>query len=260
MRGFTLLELLVAMAIFAVISALALGGLNAVVTQQTIAKAQMQRLAELQRALRYLTDDFAQLNPRFVRQVLGDSMDPPLVTDQLGENVVRLSRSGWRNPVPVARGTLQRVQYRIEEEDLIREYWLVMDYPLGVEPRSEVVLEDVTEIEIEYLDDFSRVEHAMAAVTTGSGDDLCLPAGRTHQSRSRRLGRNRAHRGFARMNNKHRQNGVAAITAILVVALASILAVDLAWEMTLDIRRTENMLLRDQAKQIALGRRINGCR
>jgi len=146
MRGFTLLELLVTMGIFAVISALALGGLNAVVTQQTIAKAQMQRLAELQRALRYLTDDFAQLNPRFVRQVLGDSTDPPLVTDSLGENVVRLSRSGWRNPVPVARGTLQRVQYRIEEEDLIREYWLVMDYPLGVEPRSEVVLEDVAEI------------------------------------------------------------------------------------------------------------------
>lgn len=156
MRGFTLLELLVAMAIFAIISALALGGLNAVVTEQTIAKAQMQRLAELQRALRYLTDDFAQLNPRFVRQVLGDATDPPLVTDSLGENVVRLSRSGWRNPVPVARGTLQRVQYRIEEENLIREYWLVMDYPLGAEPRSEVVLEDVSEIEIEYLDEESQ--------------------------------------------------------------------------------------------------------
>jgi len=48
-HGFSLLELLVTMAIFAVISALALGGLNAVVAEQTIAKAQMQRLAELQR-------------------------------------------------------------------------------------------------------------------------------------------------------------------------------------------------------------------
>jgi len=50
-----------------------------------------------------------------------------------------------------------------------------------------------------------------------------------------------------------RQRGVAAITAILVVVLASVLAVELAWEMNLDIRRTENMLLRDQARQIALG-------
>jgi general secretion pathway protein J len=153
MRGFTLLELLVAIAIFAVISALAMGGLSAVVTQQTIAKDQLQRLAALQRALRMMTDDFVQLNPRFVRQVLGDATDPPLVTDQLGENIVRLSRSGWRNPVPVARGTLQRVQYRIEDEELIRDHWLVMDYPLGVEPRSEVLLENVTEIEIEYLDE-----------------------------------------------------------------------------------------------------------
>ena len=153
MRGFTLLELLVAMAIFAIISVLALGGLNAVITQQTIAKDQLQRLAALQRALRMMTDDFVQLNPRFVRQVLGDAMDPPLVTDQLGENIVRLSRSGWRNPVPVARGTLQRVQYRIEDEELIRDHWLVMDYPLSVEPRSEVLLENVTEIEIEYLDE-----------------------------------------------------------------------------------------------------------
>jgi general secretion pathway protein K len=50
-----------------------------------------------------------------------------------------------------------------------------------------------------------------------------------------------------------RQRGIAAITAILVVALASVLAVELAWELNLDIRRTENMLLRDQAVQIALG-------
>ena len=50
-----------------------------------------------------------------------------------------------------------------------------------------------------------------------------------------------------------RQRGIAALTAILVVALASILAVELAWEVNLDIRRTENMLLRDQAHQIALG-------
>ena len=152
MRGFTLLELLVSMAIFAIISVLALGGLNAVVTQQTIAKDQLQRLAGLQRALRLMTNDFEQLNPRFVRQVLGEATDPPLITDQLSENIVRLSRSGWRNPVPVARGTLQRVQYRIEDEKLIRDHWLVMDYPLGAEPRSEVLLENVTEIEIEYLD------------------------------------------------------------------------------------------------------------
>lgn len=152
-HGFTLIELLVAIAIFGIISVLALGGLNTIVQQQTLAKEQMVRLGQLQRAVRKMTEDFAQLNPRHVRDVLGQSTEPPLVTAGLSDNLMRLSRSGWRNPVPVPRGTLQRVQYRLEDEKLIREYWPVMDYPLGMEPRSEEVLDGVLGIEIEYLDD-----------------------------------------------------------------------------------------------------------
>lgn len=155
-RGFTLIELLVAMAIFGIISVLALGGLNNIIQQQTLAKEQMIRLGQLQRAVRFMTEDFTQLNPRHVRDVLGQSTEPPLVTDGLDTNIVRLSRGGWRNPVPVPRGTLQRVQYRLEDEALIREYWPVMDAPLGMEPRSEVILDGVTAVEIEYLDNASE--------------------------------------------------------------------------------------------------------
>jgi general secretion pathway protein K len=50
-----------------------------------------------------------------------------------------------------------------------------------------------------------------------------------------------------------RQHGIAAITAVLVVALATILAVNLAWELNLDIRRTEVLLQHTQARQFALG-------
>jgi general secretion pathway protein K len=50
-----------------------------------------------------------------------------------------------------------------------------------------------------------------------------------------------------------RQQGIAAITAVLVVALATILAVNLAWELNLDIRRTEVLLQHTQARQFALG-------
>lgn len=150
--GFTLIELLVAMAIFGVISALALGGLNAVITQQTLAKAELVRLGKLQRAMRYVVSDFGQMSPRFVRDELGRGSVPPLITDPGGEPLVQLSRGGWRNPAMTPRGTLQRVQYRVEDETLIREYWPVMDHPLGMEPRSEVLLEEVNAVEIEYLD------------------------------------------------------------------------------------------------------------
>ncbi len=50
-----------------------------------------------------------------------------------------------------------------------------------------------------------------------------------------------------------RQRGVALITAILIAALVSVIAVAMATRQTLDIRRTSNMLEADQAYMYALG-------
>lgn len=49
------------------------------------------------------------------------------------------------------------------------------------------------------------------------------------------------------MPSPHRQNGVALITALLVVTLASILAVSLLEHLHYDLRRTENIIRADQA-------------
>ncbi len=151
-RGFTLIELLVAMAIFAIISVLAMGGLNTFITQQTLAQQNLQQLAELQRTVRMLTWDFAQLYPRPVRDELGSSTQAALVAADNNDYFLRLTRGGWRNPAGLKRGTLQRVQYRLEERQLIREYWPVVDAPLGMEPRSEVLIAGVEDLLIEYLD------------------------------------------------------------------------------------------------------------
>ena len=50
-----------------------------------------------------------------------------------------------------------------------------------------------------------------------------------------------------------RHRGVALITAMLISALAGLVAYNLAWDNTLDVRRTMSLLYRDQAMQIALG-------
>jgi general secretion pathway protein J len=151
--GFTLLELLVAMAIFAVIGAMALGGLNAVVDQGGIAGVQMARLAELQRAMRVLTADLGGIQPRFVRDELGTAGELPLVTDGRGEFLLRLTRGGWSNPSRAPyRGTLQRLQYRLQDDVLIREYWTVTDRVLGEKPRQEELLTGVERLELSYLD------------------------------------------------------------------------------------------------------------
>jgi len=47
--------------------------------------------------------------------------------------------------------------------------------------------------------------------------------------------------------------GVALITAMLITALASLVAANLAWDNALDVRRTMVQLMNDQAVQVALG-------
>lgn len=152
--GFTLLELLVAMGIFAVIGAMALGGLNAVVGQETQAQAQTERLATLQRALRLIATDLGSVEPRFVRDELGANGERPLLAEGRGEYLIRLTRGGWPNPAGLPhRGTLQRVQYRLEDGKLLREYWPVLDRGvLGQEPRSEALLTGVKEAKFLYFD------------------------------------------------------------------------------------------------------------
>ena len=55
------------------------------------------------------------------------------------------------------------------------------------------------------------------------------------------------------MNTPSRQRGVALITAILITALVSSVAINLAWDNALDMRRTMTLLYRDQAVQVAVG-------
>ena len=174
--GFTLLELLVAMAIFAVIGVLALGGLNAVATQQALARENLDELASLQRTVRYLTGDLAQLYPRWVRDELGQGLQAPLVSDGRQEYLMVLTRGGWRNPAGLFRGNLQRVRYRLDEGKLIREYWPVVDHPLGMEPRAQTLLTDVEALRIEFLgDDKQWHEQWPPLLASSNGTDGTSP-------------------------------------------------------------------------------------
>ncbi len=55
------------------------------------------------------------------------------------------------------------------------------------------------------------------------------------------------------MRKTMRNRGVALITAMLITALASLVAANLAWDNALDVRRTMVLLNSDQAVQVALG-------
>lgn len=54
------------------------------------------------------------------------------------------------------------------------------------------------------------------------------------------------------MTTSHPQKGVALITALLIVALATVISVNIATHLQLDVRRTSNMLASEQAMQYVL--------
>jgi len=132
-RGFTLIEVLVAMAVFAVLSALAYGTLSQTLTGAGVLSSRMERLQSIQRTLRVIGQDFLQLAPRPVRGELGEGFDPALSTAFGSGFAVDLTRGGWTNPMTIPRGTQQRVAYRVEDDELIRYHWRVLDHTLSNE-------------------------------------------------------------------------------------------------------------------------------
>jgi general secretion pathway protein J len=150
-RGFTLLELLVALSIFAVLAAMAYGGLNTVMQARATTDTQAARLSQLQSTYFWLERDIEQSIDRPIRDEYGDSQ-PPLVGVELGENRLALTRSGWRNPAERERSNLQRVAYGLEDEQLVRRYWNVLDRGPESQAMESVMLEGVKALELRYLD------------------------------------------------------------------------------------------------------------
>lgn len=153
-RGFTLIELLVAMSIVAVIGVIALGGLNTIINQQTIAEKRAERWREIQFAIRIISQDLSQIHPRPTREEMGQARRPSVQIDPNQFYALELSRGGWANPVNLPRGTVLRVAYDWELEDstLVRYHWPVMDRTLQTLPVRNELLTGVEDIEISLLD------------------------------------------------------------------------------------------------------------
>ena len=95
-HGFTLVEVLVAVAMFAVVAALSYGTLSQTLVSAELLGERMDRLQALQRTVRLLTDDLQQVAPRPVRDELGDNFEPAINTSFQSGFALELTRGGWK--------------------------------------------------------------------------------------------------------------------------------------------------------------------
>lgn len=150
-QGFTLLELLVAVAVFAVLSAMAYGGLSNVIDNSQQTELSMKRLQLVQLAMVKISRDFTQLSQRGIRDEYGNPNNY-ILTGESGDIIIEFSRGGRRNPAELQRSHLQRVAYKLEENTFSRLYWPHLDRTQEMQPYESVLLEDVEDASIRFLD------------------------------------------------------------------------------------------------------------
>jgi general secretion pathway protein J len=173
MAGFTLLELLVAVAIFAVIGAMAYGGLQNVMDQQQQTTLHAERLKGLQLAYRILQRDLEQIVDRSIRNEFGDPVDA--LVGGSGFNGVELSRAGHPNPAGFLRSEIQRVAYIPDQDRLLRRSWRVLDRAQDSQPDEQVLVENMVEFAMRFLDENQEWQENWPPLTASGSGPVGLP-------------------------------------------------------------------------------------
>jgi general secretion pathway protein J len=155
MGGFTLLEILIAMAIFTLIGLASTSVLTSVIDSDELSTERFEKLERLQRAMLTLERDILQATPRPMR--LEEEINQRVMvggadlfeseTDGLG-----FVHGGWHNPqLMLPRSTLQAVGYRLQKKQLQRLYGNYVDNVIGYEPKIKILLEDVEDFKVYFL-------------------------------------------------------------------------------------------------------------
>ncbi|MFQ3196364.1 MAG: general secretion pathway protein J [Paraglaciecola sp.] len=154
-QGFTLLEILIAMAIFTLIGLASTSVLTSVIDSDELSTERFEKLEGLQRAMLTLERDILQATPRPVR-INGEINQQVMIggADQFDSEADGLGfvHGGWHNPqFMLPRSTLQAVAYRLQEGQLQRLYGNYLDNVIGYEPKIRILLEDVEDFRVYFL-------------------------------------------------------------------------------------------------------------
>jgi general secretion pathway protein J len=155
--GFTLVEVLIAMAITAFVSVLSYQTLSTALAGIESARTESERLHEINRAFTVLSRDVRQMTNRPVRDEFGQ-MASAVSGGELARDPLRLTRSGWHNSTGAPRSTLQRVAYRLEEDKLLRLTYPVLDRTTAIEPTETVLIDGVEVFELRFLPSVNALE------------------------------------------------------------------------------------------------------
>lgn len=188
-QGFTLLEVMIAISITAMIGVASTNLLSNIIETKSITDLRSEQLTTVQRFNQFVSRDIEQIINRPIKDQYGDTL--PAMTLDDADYLAEWTRLGWRNS-PISedpRAELQRVAFQvfdIDEEEcdaakerlinagniepegqcLLRYFWPVLDRASDTEAKTQIILDLLEDLEIELL-----AEKAVAASATSTSTE-----------------------------------------------------------------------------------------
>ena len=168
-KGFTFIEVMIAVAVFAVISGICFAALSQYLKVREGIDKSYAEMQQLQQTFALIERDLRFMVNRPVRDEYGDIEHAFMSEDEgLDDGLFRITVSS--PDFTQASGTeLRRIQWRLEDGDLYRDAWLVLDRVQDSEPQSRLILENVDQVDLTRYqwDDQSGLQTAIDAVEQG---------------------------------------------------------------------------------------------
>ena len=142
--GFTLVEMMVALLIFAMLAAAAVAILSLSVRAQAVTGQKLDAISAVSRTTAILSADLAQAVDRPTLDE-GGTLTPAMVA---GPDAMQLVRGGWSNLDNAARPSVQKVAYRLNGDVLERVAWPLLDGAAPMEPAA--LMDHVRELHLRY--------------------------------------------------------------------------------------------------------------
>lgn len=156
--GFTLIEVLVAIAIMSVMSVMAYSALDQVMNAREKTDQHAKNLADLQMTFSIVQKDLEQVVNRRTRDQLG-SIKPALSSlpdSNLKLALVANNRSSLQTNQFGSR--LQYVEYFVEDNKLQRTHWNILDRAHNSEAKASTLLENIDSIDVRFFSNGKTAE------------------------------------------------------------------------------------------------------
>ena len=159
--GFTLLEVLIAIAIFAMLGIASNSVLQTVLKSDEITKKHTQDIKQIQLTMGVIERDLLQLVAKRIRN--STRLLPKVIMhdqDNSGQDQnLTFTRVGWLNPDGLLpRSTLQTIKYYLDDGVFYRDYFIHPSVVEGQEPKNDVMFENVKALKFRFYERGAWVE------------------------------------------------------------------------------------------------------